>query len=248
MINNTQRTPVNAMTPGESIPNSPDQGGNANGKPGICFRREQNGSWSAQLEAEESVVRQRWGTTKARFLSFAESVADLGISLGSSGPDRLLFSIHDIADDDDRRELAACRLRAFHQQFLKGTTSEVSGSGQTPPSPQTGGSGDFPTLFTDEDTPVAPIVEEKKASMADHLAVLKESYPRIGSAIELMWGHSECEDYINKLILNDRGSRQGFPTNAMSALLGLFRMHTQAFKFQSGLDKWSENSKKEGPA
>jgi len=235
------------MTLGDPLPKIFDPHGIANGMPGICFRREKNGSWSARFEAEESVVLQRWGTTKARFLSFSQTVADLGISLGSTGPDRLLFSIDDIADDDGHRELAARRLRAFHQQFLDGVGTEQSFSGQTPAQPGDGGSSDFPPLFMDDDTPATPIAEEKKPGREDHLAILKDSYPRIASAIELMWGHPECEDYVNKLILNDRGSRQGFPKDAMSALLGLFRLHTQAFSFQSDFDKWSENNKKNGP-
>ena len=77
----------------------------------------------------------------------------------------------------------------------------------------------------------------------DHLAVIKQSYPRIAAAIELTWGHRECEKYMNKLILNDRHGRAGFPQQIMASLLALYRRHTRESKFASTLDLWADRSK-----
>ena len=46
-----------------------------------------------------------------------------------------------------------------------------------------------------------------------------------------MWGTIECERYMDRLILNDRDTRQGFSEPVMSALLSLYTRHTAEFKF-----------------
>lgn len=38
-------------------------------------------------------------------------------------------------------------------------------------------------------------------------------------------GHPEFVDYINKLIYDDRGGRQGFPTEVLDDKLFLHRLH-----------------------
>lgn len=52
-------------------------------------------------------------------------------------------------------------------------------------------------------------------------SALEEGYPHLLSKITAIWGEPECVPYLRKLIVDDRGSRQGFPFEVMSELLVL---------------------------
>jgi len=68
-------------------------------------------------------------------------------------------------------------------------------------------------------------VEPRKgpAELLDVRAAI-EDYPRISSRIQQLWGSSECESYINNLVIDTRGNRKGFPTAVMEELLYLGRL------------------------
>jgi hypothetical protein len=55
--------------------------------------------------------------------------------------------------------------------------------------------------------------------------VLEEKFPHILETIQLMWGHPELNMYFDKLIVDDRGNRQGFPTEAWAEIHMLSRVH-----------------------
>ena len=75
--------------------------------------------------------------------------------------------------------------------------------------------------------------EKKELGVADYLALINAQHPRLATAIELMWGEIECEKYLDKLILSDRETRQGFAEPVMSALLALNKRHAKEFKFRA---------------
>jgi hypothetical protein len=50
---------------------------------------------------------------------------------------------------------------------------------------------------------------------------LKEKYPRIYRKIILLWGSPETDDYLDDLMLDTRGDRQGFPEEVMAELFEL---------------------------
>ncbi|HEY4372003.1 MAG TPA: hypothetical protein VGN52_08765 [Burkholderiales bacterium] len=50
---------------------------------------------------------------------------------------------------------------------------------------------------------------------------LEDGYPHLLAKISAIWGEPECIPYLRKLIVDDRGSRQGFPFEVMSELLVL---------------------------
>jgi len=50
---------------------------------------------------------------------------------------------------------------------------------------------------------------------------LEESYPHLLSRIITLWGEPELVSFLHKLIVDDRGSRQGFPFEVMSELMTL---------------------------
>lgn len=64
----------------------------------------------------------------------------------------------------------------------------------------------------------------------DNINFIREIYPRIAEAIELTWGTMECDAYLNKLILDERGDRQGFPVAVLGALLQLSMAHSELLK------------------
>lgn len=57
------------------------------------------------------------------------------------------------------------------------------------------------------------------------MAVMQEHHPRIAKAIELFWGHKECAEYLQKLILSGGdgfgNARVGFKREVLTALINL---------------------------
>ena len=53
-----------------------------------------------------------------------------------------------------------------------------------------------------------------------------ESYPHIVESVCLMWGGREADAYLNKLVIDTRGGRKGFPRDVMDDLLVLVEVCT----------------------
>lgn len=100
----------------------------------------------------------------------------------------------------------------------------------------------FPSL---EDSPLwaddfAPSSEPQQEETPP-LFIIREQYPRIAKAIELMWGTKEMDMYFSRLIVNDRHDRAGFPRAVMAAVLKLSAEHARRFKFdqkEMAVDSW----------
>lgn len=50
-------------------------------------------------------------------------------------------------------------------------------------------------------------------------SALETVFPNIAENLTLVWGNPECEDYLNKLMINNRSNRQGFSLDVMSELM-----------------------------
>ena len=72
-------------------------------------------------------------------------------------------------------------------------------------------------------------------------AIEQQNFKRISDAIKVLWGHKECDDYLNKLIIDERGDRAGFPHDVLSALLKLHGLHSKELKFNEPKDGFSLN-------
>ena len=59
-------------------------------------------------------------------------------------------------------------------------------------------------------------------------------FPHVVPKLKLLIGHPEFEMGINKLIVDDRGGRQGFPPRIMSLLLKLSKLHTEKYGHMAG--------------
>lgn len=57
------------------------------------------------------------------------------------------------------------------------------------------------------------------------ISLVLECYPKIGSRITLLWGSAELHKYLNDLILDDRGNREGFPPRIAAAIISLINEH-----------------------
>jgi hypothetical protein len=49
--------------------------------------------------------------------------------------------------------------------------------------------------------------------------IIDAGYHEVAYRIATIWGTPECSAYLNKLLLQDRIDRQGFPRNVVSALM-----------------------------
>jgi hypothetical protein len=68
------------------------------------------------------------------------------------------------------------------------------------------------------------------------VAAIEEFFPNIAERICTLWGEPELLPFLRKLIVDERGGRQGFPFEVMSELLVLAGL-AQAPK---DLDAWKE--------
>ena len=75
------------------------------------------------------------------------------------------------------------------------------------------------------------------AEIIAEVLILIENFPRIGNRIVLLWGSIDLQNYLNTLIVDERGGRQGFPHPVAEALL---RIHTKHSKIVSENESGNE--------
>ena len=88
----------------------------------------------------------------------------------------------------------------------------------------------------------APISDEQLT--AEAVATLKMLFPRIHDRLGATWGTRQCEQYMDMLILDERGDRDGFQPQVLSALLVLQRVHAKQFGVFKRADPWDVGFKK----
>lgn len=91
----------------------------------------------------------------------------------------------------------------------------------------------FPSLqWEEEDLPTRPLPLHERplqARIDAEMAIITQYHPRIALAIEKFWGHRDCVEYLQKLILSgghqDGQVRVGFKSEVLSALINLASLH-----------------------
>jgi hypothetical protein len=68
--------------------------------------------------------------------------------------------------------------------------------------------------------------------------VLADHFPRIAQAVFDLWGTPECDAYLARLIVDDRGTRSGFPPEVLQALLDLSAQHQRQFGLSRSGPLW----------
>ena len=69
----------------------------------------------------------------------------------------------------------------------------------------------------------------RQVQIEREMAVIRAHHDRISKAIDVFWGHKDCVEYLQTLILNGGdgfgNARIGFRREVMTALLNLVRLH-----------------------
>jgi hypothetical protein len=60
---------------------------------------------------------------------------------------------------------------------------------------------------------------------SNDLSYIENHFPRIGEKITLMWGAKEFPEYLNSLMIDDRGDREGFPFEVIEEMMFLLEIH-----------------------
>lgn len=70
-------------------------------------------------------------------------------------------------------------------------------------------------------------------------------FPHVAPKLRLLIGHEEFEVAVSKLIIDERGGRQGFPPHIVNLLLKLSKLHTSRFgHLQVSHDPWYNGVKR----
>lgn len=80
-----------------------------------------------------------------------------------------------------------------------------------------------------------------------------EAFPHVIQTLALTWGHPECEAYLARLVVDERGCRRGFSVDAMDELLFL----SELLRFRNAMarlparpgkptDVWEESAGRRG--
>jgi hypothetical protein len=76
------------------------------------------------------------------------------------------------------------------------------------------------------------------------LTEIEKNFPRIVAAITLLWGNPEMDAYFNRIAVDDRGDREGFPPDVMSDILFLASLHADAYSFDSTEARYANGGKR----
>jgi len=70
---------------------------------------------------------------------------------------------------------------------------------------------------------------------------LAEKYPRIINRIALVWPYpAECEEFLNSLVMDNRGGRQGFPFAVLAEISNLRDFYHDQYHSLFKEDVWSK--------
>jgi hypothetical protein len=75
-------------------------------------------------------------------------------------------------------------------------------------------------------TPRTPPAPALPPALASCYVLIKEKFPKVAEQIALKWGTVGLQDYLGKIIFDERGGRQGFPMEIVSALMQLHEYHS----------------------
>lgn len=113
-------------------------------------------------------------------------------------------------------------------------------------------STDFPTLMDMEEpeNEIEHVLAKKRPNDLEEISaaseLLKEKYPRIYERIEATWGSPELDSYFDRLIIDDRGNRNGFPKEVLNALLLLAKSNRKELPKNTTINKnkWEQTGYK----
>jgi len=82
---------------------------------------------------------------------------------------------------------------------------------------------------------------ERRKDRPDPWPIIERSFPRIAATIREQWGKRWLDDYLAKLVIDERGGRQGFPMDALSAIMEVARLHAEQFGLSTPIRPWESD-------
>jgi hypothetical protein len=79
---------------------------------------------------------------------------------------------------------------------------------------------------------------ERQKERPDPWPVVERGYPRIAAHIREDWGKRALDDYFSKLVIDERGGRQGFPMEDLWAIMEVARLHAAQFGLATPIRPW----------
>lgn len=79
---------------------------------------------------------------------------------------------------------------------------------------------------------------ERMKERPDPWPIIERAYPRIAADIREHWGKRALDDYFSKLVIDERGGRQGFPMDVLWAIMEVARLHAAQFGLATPIRPW----------
>lgn len=79
---------------------------------------------------------------------------------------------------------------------------------------------------------------ERQKERPDPWPIIEQRFPRIAATIRERWGKRALDDYFGKLVIDDRGGRQGFPPEVLAAIMEVARLHADQFGLATPVRPW----------
>ncbi len=76
------------------------------------------------------------------------------------------------------------------------------------------------------------------SDLATDFSMIQEQFPKISEKITLMWGSAVLQQYLSKIIFDERGDRQGFPMPVVAALMRIYDYHSKLVPETKEGDDW----------
>ena len=83
-----------------------------------------------------------------------------------------------------------------------------------------------------------PHNQYQRKERPDPWPIIARQFPRIAETIRKDWGKRALDDYLSKLVVDERGSRQGFPPDVLTAILEIARLHAEHYRFAKPFHPW----------
>jgi hypothetical protein len=104
---------------------------------------------------------------------------------------------------------------------------------------------EFPPLMGDETLTRAVGVRwkalrdaERMKERPDPWPIIERNFPRIAATIREQWGKRSLENYFAGLVIDERGSRQGFPAEVLASIMEVARLHAEQFGLTTPIRPW----------
>ena len=106
---------------------------------------------------------------------------------------------------------------------------------------------EFPSLFSSQELDEQHFEQKKRLAPKGPeyypLPIVEAKFPRIAEAVRSLWGTPQLDSYLDKLLIDERGDRAGFPPEVVAALLALSNQHIETFGFRTTADAWTVDPK-----